>query len=211
MLTEFSNQMADAVASAAPVGRAGQWRTAARERARLCRRRRADDDARRRAERTGPGAARRRPGAPGGPGRLGSGDAARGASRLRARRAANRARGGGAARRPPGARDRPVVEQRRHGHGRTGLGDWRAAGHRPPPLHRPRHPHVGADARRLLRRRVRRHRRRAPRRGDGDLDPRAGCRDSGRHGMGGGGDAAGARQPEARISWDRGPAGERPR
>ena len=45
--------------------------------------------------------------------------------------------------------------------------------------------------------------RRAPRRARPRSRSAARRRDSGRHGLDGGGDAAGARQPEARISWDR--------
>ena len=62
------------------------------------------------------------------------------------------------ARRPSGAGRRALLEQRRHRQRRHRVGDRRSAADRPPPRHRPGVPHDRADARRLCRRRVPRHR-----------------------------------------------------
>ena len=212
MLNQFSNQLADAVASAAPS--VVQVNGGRRPVSGLVY---ADDVVLTTMRGVGrnehvPRAARRRAGSSRGIGRLGSGDAARGAARARPGRAADRARGGGAARRASRPRDRPLVEQRRRpprpGSCRSSADRWPTGRRRSidrvirtsAPMHEGFSGGAFLDTAR-----------RAPRRGDGHRDPRPGRRDSGRHRVDGGGDAAGARQPEARISWDRGAAGERPR
>ena len=89
------------------------------------------------------------------------------------------------------------------------VGDRRTAADRPPPRDRPGDPHDRADARRLRRRRVSRHGRRADRHRDGRGDSRPRRRHSGGDRVEDGGDRARARQPEARLSRPRRPAGRR--
>ena len=85
----------------------------------------------------------------------------------------------GAARRPPRARGRALVEQRHHRQCRNRVGDRRTAADRPPARHRRSDSHDRADARWLRRRRVPRHRRGARRHRDRDRDSRPRRRDSG--------------------------------
>ena len=131
------------------------------QRARLRRRRRADDRARARPRGRPARAARRRPHARRRARRMGSDHQPRRAARARSRHRAARAVRGAAARRAPRARRRAIVEQRRHRQRRHRVGDRRTAADRTAPRDRSGDPHDRADARRLRRRRVSRHRRRS--------------------------------------------------
>ena len=108
------------------------------------------------------------------------------------------------ARRPSRARGGALVEQRGHRQRRHRVGHRRSAADRPPPRHRSGHPHDGADARRVCRRRLRRHDWRTARDRDGGGHSRPGRGDPDGHRLEDGRHRARARPHEARdISGSR--------